>query len=309
MSCSFGRGRFFKKVTLLTGWCFMNNNSSFPFGLPLILDGATGTELQKRGMPVGACPESFVLSNPETIIDIQRAYVEAGSEAVLAPTFGCNRASLKRYDLHKMTREYNLRLVDITRSAVGDRTLIGGDMSPCGLMMEPLGEYSFDDIAEIYAEQAESLLEAGVDFFMPETQMSEQEAKAALSGIRSISDKPVFVSFTLSAVGTTLWGEKLSDIAPSFEALGASAFGVNCCGDLKLIETVLAEIREVVNIPVIAKPNAGMPRESGGLLVYDMTAAELAQFAARLAGAGALIIGGCCGTSYEHIAEIAEALK
>ena len=282
---------------------------NFPFSLPLLLDGATGTQLQKFGMPAGACTESWALENPDAIIGIQRAYVSAGSKAVMAPTFGCNRVNLDRHGLPNQTRELCLRLVELSRKAVGGLALIGGDIAPCGLLIEPFGEHSFEEVSELFSEQAGALDEAGVDFFMVETQLSAGEAKAALAGVKAVSDRPVFVSFSITDSGRSFWGEVLSDEAPLFSALGAAAFGVNCCGDLALIEKVLREIRSAVDIPLIAKPNAGLPREAGGAIVYDMAPAELAAFAPKFMDAGALIIGGCCGTTEEHIAAIAASIN
>ncbi|MCL2343809.1 MAG: GNAT family N-acetyltransferase, partial [Firmicutes bacterium] len=242
----------------------------FPFPLPLILDGATGTELQKRGLPSGVCPEVWILEHPETILELQRTYIDAGSQAVMAPTFGANRASLEKFGLSAQMRALNLRLVALSRETARDRALVGGDISPTGLFMEPLGDYTFDDIAGIYAEQAVALGEAGVDFFAIETQLSAAEAMAALKGIKSVTAEPVFVSFAVSGAGRTLWGDTLSAIAEDFETAGADAFGINCCGDLALITRVLREVHEKVALPLIAKPNAGLPRVAGSNIFYDM---------------------------------------
>jgi len=276
----------------------------FPFSLPLILDGATGTELQKRGMPFGGCTEAWVLEHPEAILELQRAYIDAGSQAVMAPTFGANRASLEKYGLSGRAREFNLRLTALSLEAAQGRVLVGGDISPTGLFMEPLGDYTFDDIAGIYAEQAEALDEAGVDFFAVETQLSADEAMAALKGIKSVSTGPVFVSFSINGAGRTMWGEALAAIAPDFAAAGADAFGINCCGDLELITRILSEVHEKTDLPLIAKPNAGLPRAEGANVYYDMTPETLAAAIPGFLAVGATLLGGCCGTTPEHIRAI-----
>lgn len=282
---------------------------ALPFSLPLILDGATGTELQKRGLPFGVCAERWILEHPQAVLDLQRGYARAGSQAILAPTFGANRASLDKYGLSDQTRTYNLHLAELSQIAGEGRVLVGGDLSPTGLFMEPLGDSSFDDIAEIYREQAEALAEAGVDFFAVETQLSGQEALAALKAVRSASDKPVFVSFALSDRGLSFWGETLADLAPDFQSAGADAFGVNCCGDLALIARVLREIHGRTDLPLFVKPNAGLPRVEDGRALYDMTPETLAAAVPDFLAAGARLLGGCCGTTPDHIRAIVRAVN
>ena len=227
---------------------------SLPLTEPLLLDGATGTELQRRGMPLGCCSELWNLENPSAIVELQRAYVAAGSQVVYAPTFGANRPSLDRHHVNLSVSEVCARLVALSREAVGGRALVGGDMSPCGLQMEPLGEAGFDEVVAVFREQAEALEAAGVDLFAVETQMSLAEAKATLTAVRQVSDKPVFVSFACGGTGRSLWGDDLSLAAAELEAMGADAFGVNCCGDLSLLIRLVSEIREACSLPILVKP-------------------------------------------------------
>lgn len=271
---------------------------------PLVLDGATGTQLQKRGMPSGCCSEAWILEHPETILDLQGKYVRAGSDIVYAPTFGANRASLKAHGCADRVREMNLRLVELSRQAVEGRALVGGDLSSTGLMLPPMGDTSFEELVDIFAEQVSALAEAGVDFFAVETQTSLAEARAIVTAVRAVSEKPILCSFPMGPTGRTLHGGDLRGILVSMEAMGVDAFGVNCTGDLDLLSRILADMAPLSGLPLIAKPNAGMPRVEGGRTVYDLPASDMERAARRFAAAGAGFLGGCCGTGEEHIAAI-----
>jgi len=274
----------------------------------LILDGATGTGLQRRGMPSGVCTEKWALEHPDAVIELQRGFADAGSQAVYAPTFGANRAALRSHGLEGDVRDICLRLVALSREAVGGRALVGGDVAPSGLMPEPYGSSSEDEMTDVFAEQARALDEAGVDFFAVETQMYIAEAVCAVKGIRAVSDRPVAVTFACTDTGKTLWGEELSAALATLEPLGIDAFGVNCCGDLELLAGLIAALRDRTELPLIAKPNAGKPEVVGGETVYRMTPESLAAHIPALYGAGATVFGGCCGTHAGHIAAIKDAL-
>lgn len=278
------------------------------FSKPILLDGATGTELQKRGMPLNTCSELWNLEHPDAIKDIQRAYVEAGAQIVYAPTFGCNRPALERHHADIPVAESCARLVELSREAVDGKALVAGDMSPCGLQMEPFGSATFDDVVAVFREQAEALEAAGVDLFAVETQISLEEAKATVTAVRQVSDKPIFVSFSCGSTGRSIWGDDLAEAAAVMEAMGVTAYGVNCCGDLELLVTLVKDIRTRCSLPIIVKPNAGLPVEDNGRMVYKMQPSELAASVGALYDAGARIFGGCCGTNAAHIAAIRDAL-
>ena len=184
---------------------------------PLILDGATGTQLQARGFAGGVCAERWTLEHPETILEIQRAYVEAGSKVLYAPTFGANRVKLEAHGIFNRVEEYNRRLVELSRQAADGRALVAGDLSPTGLFLYPLGDARFEELVDIYTEQAVALEKAGVDLFVIETMMSVSDARAALLAVKSVSEKPVFVTFTCNESGRTLTG---SDPAAVLQILG-----------------------------------------------------------------------------------------
>lgn len=286
----------------MAAFSFQNLNT------PLILDGATGTQLQKRGMPAGVCGEEWILAHPEAILDVQRRYVAAGSNAVYAPTFGANRVSLSAHKLSDRVRDYNLALVELSRKATEGRAAVGGDISPCGLAMAGVDEVLFPKLVKNFTEQAAALEEAGVDYFGIETQLSLAEARACVMAVRAVSDRPVLVSFALGNNGRSLCGGDPIALMISMEALGVDAFGFNCVSDFSMLSSVIASLRPLTGLPLVAKPNAGFPVERDGQIVYNLEPAAMAEAALSLAGAGAALIGGCCGTGPEHIQAISEAL-
>lgn len=279
------------------------------FPLPFILDGATGTALIKRGMPSGECTEKWVLENPDTLRDVQDAYRKSGSNAVYAPTFGANSPTLGRHHMRCNVCELNRRLAELS---VGSG-MTGGDMSPTGLFIEPYGDTPFDEIVDIYAEQAEGLEAAGVDFFIVETMISLNELRGAVMGIRRVSQKPIFATLTVDKNGRTMSGDDLSCALITLAELGVCALGTNCSvGPDAMLEVVssLTPLALAYGIPIIAKPNAGMPREDeDGNTYFDLSAEDFAAFAPRFADAGALILGGCCGSDESFIAAISDKLK
>lgn len=275
---------------------------------PLLLDGATGTEMLRRGMPSGSCTDLWILEHPDAILELQRAYVEAGSQIIYAPTFSANRPSLERYGAEISVSELCAKLVSLSREAADGRALVAGDVAPCGLQPEPVGDVRFEDLVSVFRETAEALCAADVDLFAVETQISLLEARAAVTAIRQVTDLPLFVTFTCGPTGRTLWGDALPQAAAELQALGADAFGINCCGDLELIEKLLSELREACSLQLIAKPNAGKPEIRDGKSFYAMSPETLASFIPRFQRAGASVFGGCCGTTPEHIAAIRDVL-
>lgn len=277
--------------------------------LPLLLDGATGTQLQKRGMPSGVCTEQWVLEHPQVLQDIQRAYVEAGSDVIYAPTFGANAASLSHHGVEAgQVADYNRRLVAITREAVGERALVAGDLSPTGLFVIPFGEATFEELVDIYRQQARALAEAGVDLFAVETAMTLPEARAAVLAIREVSDKPVFVTFTCDANGKTLSGTDVLAAMIVMQGMGVSAFGLNCSTGPEGMLEQLRRLTPYAQVPLIAKPNAGLPQVVDGRTEYRCPPEEFTALVEELARAGVRIFGGCCGTTEAHIAALRAAV-
>lgn len=268
---------------------------------PFLLDGATGTNLYAAGMPKDVCVESWVLQNPQALIELQRQYAEAGSMAVTAPTFGASRPLLGRYGLAEKTREMNLALAALSRRAVGNGALVAGNLSPTGLFIEPFGETGFDGLCGFYAEQAGALREAGVDYIAAETFYSLADARAALLAAKK-TGLPVTVTFTADENGRTLSGADPAACLTVLAAMGADAVGLNCSAGPETVLKNLSGLSEKVGAPLIAKPNAGLPRDG----VYDVSPDVFAGFATRFYAEGAGILGGCCGTTPAHIRALRE---
>lgn len=276
---------------------------------PLILDGATGTELQKRGFTGSMSAEEWTLENPDAIVEIQRAYVEAGSNVVYSPTFGGNSVKLESHGIFNRTAEMNAALVALSQKAVDGKGWVAGDISPTGQFLYPLGDVSFDDLVNIYTEQAAALEKAGVDLFVIETMMTLPEARAAVLAVKSVSSKPIFVTFTCDENGKTLTNTDVCAALNVMQGMGISAFGLNCStGPDKMLEQ-LKRLSEYARVPLIAKPNAGFPEIVGGKTVYNCPPEEFVKWAGDMAECGVGIFGGCCGTEKGHIAALKDALS
>ena len=273
----------------------------------VILDGATGSNLRASGMPVGVCTEQWVLEHPAVLQDLQRAYVDAGSQIVYAPSFSANRLSLGMYGLEDRLAEMNRALVQLSRDAVGGRALVAGDMATCGKPVDVEGGVSYDELIEVYREQAQLLVDAGVDLIGLETMMGVTECSAAIEAIRSVCDLPVMCTLTLDAVGAAYFDGDAEQAAQTLPALGADAIGVNCGQGPELYVSVIQRMRAHTDLPLIAKPNAGLPViQSDGSAVYGMSPGRFAREMLQLKKAGAGILGGCCGTTPEHIRMLKE---
>lgn len=276
---------------------------------PVILDGATGTNLQKAGMPVGVCPEQWILENPDVMIKLQKDYVEAGTNILYAPTFTANRIKLEEYGLADRLLEMNQKLVAISKEAAEGKALVAGDLTMTGQQLYPIGELRFEELVEVYKEQAKVIAEAGADLFVVETMMSLQECRAAVLAIKEVCELPVMVSLTYNPDGRTLYGTDPATATVVLQSLGADVIGINCStGPEDMIEPV-KQMAEYATIPILAKPNAGLPELEDGVTVYKTTPEEFAACGKKLVEAGASILGGCCGTTPEHIKALKEAVK
>lgn len=270
----------------------------------LILDGATGTELQKRGMPAGICPELWVAENPGTIKEIQRAYIKAGSDIIYTCTFGGNRIKLEEFGLGIQTVELNRRLARLSREAADPGCLVAGDLASTGRFIEPLGDMPFEACVNVYREQVRGLLEGGVDLFVIETMLDIQEARAALLAVRESCDLPVLVSMSFDAGMRTLTGTDPVTALITLQSLGADAVGCNCStGPAQMVE-VIKMMKPYARVPLMAKPNAGLPRLVDGRTVFDMGAEEFGSYTQSFIEAGANLLGGCCGTTPAYIGEL-----
>lgn len=276
---------------------------------PLILDGANGTELQKRGYDGSVCAESWVLEHPEVMQEIQSGYINAGSNIVYAPTFGANRVKLEENGIFNRVGSYNRDLVSVSKAVAGERTLVAGDIATTGKFIAPLGDITFEELYDIYYEQAKALEEAGVDMFAIETIMTVPDARAALLAVRAVSDKPVLVSFTCDENGRTLTGTDVQAACVILQGMGVDAFGLNCSVGPEDLLVQIRRLREVAEVPLAAKPNAGLPKTVDGKTVYDCPPEVFEEYTKKFAAEGVCLFGGCCGTDETHIEAIRKGLK
>ena len=275
----------------------------------VLLDGATGSNLMAAGMPRGICTEAWIMEHKEVLQNLQKAYVEAGSQIVNAPTIGGNRYSLGLHGLQDKLAEMNHALVNISREAVGHKVYVAGDITTTGKMMEPAGDLTYEMAYETYCEQIKVLEDAGVDLIAAETMINIEETLAALDAAASISSLPVMCTMTVEADGSIFSGGNAVEAAIALEGAGAVAVGINCSVGPDQLVSVVRNIKENVSIPVIAKPNAGMPTiDDQGNAIYSMDAKSFAEHMKVLIENGASVVGGCCGTTPEFIREISRSL-
>lgn len=275
---------------------------------PVILDGATGTNLQKAGMPVGVCPEKWILEHPDVLVELQERYVEAGTNILFAPTFTANRIKLEEYGLADELVSMNRELVALSKRAAAGKALVAADLTMTGRQLYPIGEMMFEELVTIYREQAQVVYEAGVDLFVVETMMSLQECRAAVLAIREVCELPIMVSLTYNEDGRTLYGTDPVTAIVTLQSLGADAVGLNCSTGPEAMLPLVAQMADYATVPILAKPNAGLPELVDGVTVYRTTPEEFAAVGAELVKTGAAIIGGCCGTTPEHIKALTRAV-
>ena len=277
----------------------------------LYLDGATGSNLVKAGMPSGVCPEQWILEHQDVMLQLQKDYVQAGTNILYAPTFTANRVKLAEYHLEKNMTSMIRDLVAISKKAVestpGHPVYVAGDLTMTGEQLKPMGKMDLETLIDIYKEQILCLVDAGADLLVVETMMSLAETRAALIAAKEVCDLPVIATLTFEADGRTLFGTDAKTAAIVLESLGASAIGANCSTGPAQMESIISEMVSHTRIPVIAKPNAGLPfLDENGTTCYNMEAEEFAEEMEVLVNAGATILGGCCGTTPEFIRQIHE---
>ena len=274
-----------------------------------IFDGATGTMLQAAGLLPGECPELVNIERPEMMKKIHRAYVDAGSTIVETNTFGGCALKLAHYGLSERAREINVAAVRIAREAVGENVKIAGSMGPTGRFIEPLGDLDFEDAYRTYYEQASALAEGGADFILIETSIDILEMRAALIAAKDATNLPVICQLSYSEDGRTVTGTDPATAAVTLDALGASIIGVNCSLGPKELVPIVETLSKFTDKPISVQPNAGLPVFDHGETIFPMTPEDFAYWAPKLIAAGATYIGGCCGTTPEHIRAIADAVK
>jgi 5-methyltetrahydrofolate--homocysteine methyltransferase len=278
-----------------------------------VADGATGTNLIKMGLKSGTTPEDLVLDNPDMLFQLASRFVEAGSDIILTCTFGGTRLRMKESKYAAQSADINSRAVELARKAASARVdvLVAGSIGPTGLLLKPYGPLTPDEAFAAYAEQAKALSDGGVDLLVIETMFAFDEATAAFDAARSVTDLPIVVSFSYDRGVRTMMGVKPAQVMKTCQEKGAAVVGANCGTTLENMEKIVTEYAATVpGFPIWAKPNAGLPRlDNDNKAVYDVTPEEMGAAALRNIAAGARIVGGCCGSSPEHVAGIAKAVK
>jgi 5-methyltetrahydrofolate--homocysteine methyltransferase len=275
----------------------------------LLADGATGTNYQNMGIEPGVAPEEWVVDAPEKVQELHRRFADAGSDVVLTCSFGGSSLRLADEALHGRAVEVNRRAAELARAAVGDNVLVAGSLGPTGHLTEPLGPLTHDLAVATYAEQARALTDGGVDLLVLETFFSLDEGLWALEGIKSASDLPLVVSYSFDQGTKTMMGLTPTQVVEAFAPLGIAAIGANCGKSLADTDAIVDELVAAADgLPLWVKPNAGVPRMVGDSVIYDAGPDDLAEHVRRYVDRGARIVGGCCGSTPEHIAAIAGAL-
>jgi methionine synthase I (cobalamin-dependent) len=275
----------------------------------LIADGATGTGYQDLGLPIGTAPEEWLFDAPERVLELHRAFVDAGADLILTDTFGATPLRLQHTPLVGRVHDVNVRAVELAREAAGGRALVAGSMGPTGHLFEPLGPLTRGECVENYADQAAGLAAGGADLLVLETFFALEEGLAAIEGTQRSSDLPLVVTFSFDQGRRTMMGLSPTDVVTAVAPLGVAAVGANCGKTLEDADVVVEELLSVAgDIPVWVKPNAGVPKIVGDAVIYEADAEMLAAHARRYVEQGARVVGGCCGSTPEHVAAIARAV-
>ena len=276
---------------------------------PVILDGATGSNLQKEGLAPGICPERWILEHEEIFLQLQRSYVTAGAQIIYAPTFTANRVKLAEYGLEDQVGEMNHRLLALSKKAAGQEAYVAGNLTMTGVSLEPIGPMTMEKLIDIYKEQAAYLQEAGCDLFVVETMMSLAETRAAVIAIKEVSQLPLMVTMTFQEDGRTLYGTDPVTAVVVLQSLGADVIGINCSTGPEEMLPLIRRMKDYADVPIMVKANAGLPLLQDGRTVYPMGPEEFAGYGPAFVEAGAAFLGGCCGTTPEHIRLLAESVR
>ena len=282
----------------------------------LVSDGATGSNLQKMGLKAGQAPEDLIIDNPEILMELEGRFAKAGSDIVLTCTFGGTRMRLKDSKYQDRAPELNIRAVELVRKAAAaagrSDMLVGGSMGPVGGLIKPYGPLEAEEVKATFAEQAKALAEGGADLLVIETMFAFEETTAAFEGAKSVTDLPIVVSYSYDRGTRSMMGVKPKDVMKRYTQMGATVIGANCGTTLDNMEAIVMEYANTVpNFPIWAKPNAGVPHMDiqTEQAIYDMSPDDMANFAKKYVALGAKVVGGCCGSTPEHVAAIAKAVK
>ena len=275
----------------------------------LVCDGAMGTMLYSRGVFINKSFDAMNLTQPDLVEDVHREYVRAGADVLETNTFGANRIKLGSFGLADKLKDINIAGVRIARRAAGDRAYVAGSIGPLGIRIEPWGKTGVDEARDYFREQAEALVAGGVDLFILETFRDLNEIGAAIDAVRSLSDLPIVAQMTTEEDGNTQDGTPPEQFAPELEKRGATIIGVNCAvGPAPMLETI-ERMEAVTRLNLSAQPNAGKPRDVEGRNIYLCSPEYMASYARRFILHNVRLVGGCCGTTPEHIKQIKAAVR
>ena len=278
-------------------------------GRPHLFDGAMGTMLYAKGVYINRCYDELCISQPELVADVHRAYAKAGAEVLETNSYGANRAKLARHGLEERTAEINACAGRLARRAAGDRVFVAGAIGPLGMRIEPFGPTSADEARSLFREQAEGLAEGGVDLFVLETFADLEEIHQAILAVREVCHLPVVAHMTIREDGRTPFGTEAAILAERLAGWGAEVVGLNCSVGPSAMLAATDEMLAAADRPLIMQPNAGLPRDVDGRTIYMASPEYMATYTARLIRKGVRFVGGCCGTTPEHIARMAGALR
>jgi methionine synthase / methylenetetrahydrofolate reductase(NADPH) len=274
-----------------------------------LFDGAMGTMLYSRGVFINKCYDELNIREPELVLDVHRAYVRAGAEIIETNSYGANRAKLRSFGIEDELREINLRAVSLARKAAGDSVWVAGSIGPLGIRIEPYGPTAREEAREIFREQASALLEGGMDVFVVETISNIDEIEQAIFAIREICSVPIIAQMTIANDGRTVFGVAPRTIAQRLDAAGADIIGLNCSVGPDVMLDAIEEMAAATTRKLSCQPNAGQPREVGGRQMYMASPDYMSKYAKRLIYKGVKYLGGCCGTTPEHIKLMADAVR
>jgi homocysteine S-methyltransferase len=278
-------------------------------GRPPVFDGAMGTRLYSRGVYINRCYDELSLRDPDLVAEVHRGYLRAGAEFLETNSYGANRVKLTRHGLEAELRAINARAAEVARSVARDRAFVAGAIGPLGLRIEPYGPTSADEAMDHFREQAEGLLEGGVDLFVLETFGDQLEMQQAVRAVRSLTELPIVAQMVIQENGFTPLGTDAAHFAQRLGEWGVEVVGMNCSVGPAAMLDVVDRILGATHRPVSAQPNAGLPREVDGRKIYMASPEYMATYAAQLIRKGVRFVGGCCGTTPEHIKQIAAAVR
>ncbi len=276
---------------------------------PVVFDGAMGTMLYAKGIYLNQVYDELNLSNPTLVQQVHREYIDAGAMVIETNTFGANRFKLTPHGLADKIEAINFQGVKIARQIAGDKVYVAGSIGPLGIRLEPWGKTSVEEAEEAFSEQAKGLLAGGVDLFILETFYDLNEIHQAIRAVRKLTDKPIIASMTINEDGNALYGTAPDVFAPKLESWGADVIGLNCSVGPKAMYDAIERIHQISHKPLIVQPNAGMPRSVDGRMIYLCNPAYFGEYAKRFIQLGVRFIGGCCGTTPEHIRWVRNAVK